>query len=294
MLIPRTNLKKLPKQIFNPRSSNSMIEEQRDLIREFLKINKMKLKTFIELYGPDLLNNISPLNEGNGLKKMHIDTIPSVIKDLEEIMTLHSQGSKSIISAHDIKNQDLKDTSSYQHLDQSNINSEKKLIEGNNEELKEWSSGNKIPKQKEMIFSNNKLSNHRFRKSQSPHESVVDKNRDLTYSPISQLEEVNRDQNYTETTQQHNTFVKQIIKEAGIDISDDGIKNQEIVQIQKEVFNPENQEKPSFFETCVDIPPYLQNKNNNLRNTNIMHNIIREERFLNHEDSNGRIIFLKT
>lgn len=135
-MIPRTNLKKLPRQIYNPRSSNSIIEQQRDLIREFLKINKMKLKTFIELYGPDLLSKINLINDTNGVKKTHVDTIPSVIKDLDEVITLQSQASKSILSSNEPNSQNLKDTFSYQ-ADKSIINSDKKLVIESNTDLKE-------------------------------------------------------------------------------------------------------------------------------------------------------------
>ena len=100
-----------------------------------------------------------------------------------------------------------------------------------------------------MVFSNNKLSNQRFRKSPSIHGSIVDNKRNLSNSQISELDEANRDLNYTETSQQHNTFVKQIIKEAGIDISYDGTRNQDNESLDKKAFHPEPQEKPSFFET---------------------------------------------
>ena len=136
IMIPRTNLKKLPRQIYNPRSSNSIIEQQRDLIREFLKINKMKLKTFIELYGPDLLSKINLINDTNGVKKTHVDTIPSVIKDLDEVITLQSQASKSILSSNEPNSQNFKDTFSYQ-ADKSIINSDKKLVIESNTDLKE-------------------------------------------------------------------------------------------------------------------------------------------------------------
>ena len=183
----------------------------------------MKLKTFIELYGPDLLSKINLINDTNGVKKTHVDTIPSVIKDLDEVITLQSQASKSILSSNEPNSQNFKDTFSYQ-ADKSIINSDKKLVIESNTDLKEWPSDSQIPKQKEMIFSNDKLSSHRFRKSQSPQEFSNEDNSKLIYSPTSQLDNTNRDQNYTETTQQHNTFMKQIIKDAGIEISDDGKK----------------------------------------------------------------------
>jgi hypothetical protein len=76
---------------------------------------------------------------------------------------------------------------------------------------------------------------------------INNENKNLTYSPVSESKEVNRDQNYTELTQKHTTYIKEIIKDAGIDISYDGAA--EKLPSNVYIAPAEVNERPTFFET---------------------------------------------
>lgn len=73
-----------------------------------------------------------------------------------------------------------------------------------------------------------------------------------------ELDKSNKDLDFTEDTQQNKTFLKEIIDNARIDTSDDGnIKLDGFITVKGLDFNPEPKEKPTFFETWVDVDPYF-------------------------------------
>lgn len=237
------------------------MEEQRNIIREFLKVNKMQLKTLFDLYSSSFEeDNVTPNNIIDVKVEPQIETINKAGKDLEEVMSFKSPGSNDAQSVPDqsevIKH---KESAVFKRPDHSRVNSEKGLIGAiSREKIKDCSSGGSFHKQKDVVFTNNKLLNHRMRVSVSPDETKNDK-RDLTYTPVTPLEEASREHNYTETTH-HNTCMKQIIIDAGIELSDDEAKNKQQVLRKDRDVPLEPQEKPTFFETCVDVPPYLRPK----------------------------------
>ena len=216
----------------------------------------MQLKTFLEFYSSQF-NEIKVNNKG---KKKLVDTIPSTINNLDDILSTPSHASKSGLNSSNPKNKNTYDESTYSRPDtKSNLNTKRLLNEDLPNNIKEWPSDNHLPNRKRFEFADNKLSTERIPKFKSPAESIENNEKqNLSYSPISQLKEVNRDNNYTELTQKHTTYIKEIIKDAGIDTSDEGINEKQGCNI--EVVPRENNEKPTFFETSVDIPPYLQPK----------------------------------
>ena len=256
VFIPRSNLKGCQKRFTNPRLSESLLEDQRNLIKEFLRINKIQLKTFLQFYSGQI--NESKCNE-KGKRKL-IDTIPSTVNNLDDIITSPSHASKfGFSSSNNPKNQTY-DQSFYSRPDnKSNPNTKRLLNEDIPENIKDPPISNKVMKHKAFDFSENRLSTERIPKLHSPVDSL-DNNKDqnLTYSPASQSKEVNRDNNYTELTQKHTTYIKEIIKNAGIEISNDEVTENPLSNAF--IPPPEANEHPTFFETWVDIPPYLKSK----------------------------------
>jgi len=92
----------------------------------------------------------------------------------------------------------------------------------------------------------------------------------------------------TETSQPYNSFMKHLINRTPDELSqgDDrsNLKGKQVVKhsvrevtINNIVLQPEGTEKPTFFETSVDIPPYLNSSNlrkkaSQVENTHLVEN----------------------
>lgn len=228
----------------------------------------MKLKTLLDIYDEEMLKNKTPEGTQNQAKP-HIETIPSHIKDLDDVMSSQSPKSQTVLSVTDAKKSRAKDDShNVRRPEKNKVSSQNKIVKdlaskplkNESSELAENTNGKfwnywfiPLGNKTDRIQPTKKISTKR----ETPSDQVEERKNMQQHSGISELDKSNKDLDFTEDTQQNKTFLKEIINEAGIDLSEDGAKPDHIVSVKDLYSNPAAREKPTFFETSVDVGPYF-------------------------------------